>query len=226
MRLSAPPENMLNMSSRPPAFFSRSAIAAGFTPGSGMNVPRRYTTSAPTTNSRRCLSSVSLPSEASGLDWAATRLLHAAAGSLDRSLGAGGDRHALELHGALDFALLDDLHALGARLDQPGRLERVEIDDVALQRVELIEQHFGDFMRLLRAEADLRQATLQRHLATFETGLDLALAGARELALVATAGGLAETGTDAATDADTILAGTFGGLECVETHVDRLQKDC
>jgi len=43
---------------------------------------------------------------------------------------------------------------------------------------------------------------------------------------VATAGGLAETGTDAATDADAILAGTFGGLECVETHVDRLQKDC
>ena len=37
-RCSAPPENMLNMSSRPPpCCFSRRAIASGFTPGTGMN---------------------------------------------------------------------------------------------------------------------------------------------------------------------------------------------
>ena len=70
-RLSAPPENMLNMSIRPPLLDTRRAIASGFTPGTGMNEPKRKTTSAPTTNSKRCLSSVSLPSDAIPLDFGA-----------------------------------------------------------------------------------------------------------------------------------------------------------
>jgi hypothetical protein len=65
---------------------------------------------------------------------------------------------------------------------------------------------------MLRAEADLRQALLHRHLAAFEAGLDLALAGARERALVAAAGGLAEAGTDAAADALALGAGASAGL--------------
>src|SRR5262249_51835347 len=127
----------------------------------------------------RCLSSVSLPSPASMLAWdAATRysgLLHAAAGCFDRGLRARGRSDALELDRALDLALLHDLSADRARRDQAGGLQRGEIDRVALQRIELVEQHFGGVARELRAEADLRQAPLHRHLAAFETRLDLAL---------------------------------------------------
>src|SRR5215471_13418082 len=135
-------------------------------------------------------------------------LLDAAAGRFDRCLRTGGHADALELDRALDFALLDDLRLHRARGHETCRLQRSEIDRVALDRVELVEQHLGRVARHLRAEADLRQAALHRHLAAFETGLDLALAGARVLALVAAAGGLAEAGTDAAADAHADLART------------------
>ena len=51
-RASAPPENMLNMSIRPLPL-TRLLIASGFTPGTGMNEPRRNTTSAPITKKMR-----------------------------------------------------------------------------------------------------------------------------------------------------------------------------
>ena len=184
-----------------------------------MNEPRRNTISAPTTNRRRCLSSVSLPSEASMLDcddatYYSTLPPAASIAALAPAVAATP----FSLTARLSSPFMHDLGAHGAGFNEARGLERVEIDDVALQRIELVQQHFADFVRFLRAEADLRQTALQRHLAAFEARLDLALAGARELALVAAAGGLAEAGTDAATDAHAIFAGTRGWLQCVETH--------
>ena len=61
-RFRAPPENMLNMSRIEPWFCSnRMARASGLTPGTGMKVPMRYTSSAPTRKSSRWRSSVSCP---------------------------------------------------------------------------------------------------------------------------------------------------------------------
>src|SRR4030066_375012 len=61
-RSSAPPENMLNRSTIDPwVCLNISASATGSIPGTGICVPIRNTTSAPITNSRRCLRSVSLP---------------------------------------------------------------------------------------------------------------------------------------------------------------------
>src|SRR5690606_18177801 len=91
--------------------------------------------------------------------------------------------------------------------------------DLALEPLELVQEYLGGVALELRAEADLRQAHVHGHLAAFEAGLDLALARTRERTLVAAAGGLAEAGTDAATDAGALLAGAVGGLERVELHV-------
>src|SRR5690606_564347 len=91
--------------------------------------------------------------------------------------------------------------------------------DVALELVELVQEHFGRVGLELRAEADLRQAHVHRHLAAFEAGLDLALARTRERTLVTAACGLAEAGADATTDAGALLAGAVGRLERIELHV-------
>src|SRR5690606_18771753 len=58
-----------------------------------------------------------------------------------------------------------------------------------------------------------------------EAGLDLALARAREGALVAAAGGLAQAGTDAATDALALGARALGGRKCIHAHVLFLHTD-
>src|SRR5215813_9894491 len=116
------------------------------------------------TNRMRCLSSVSLPSPASMLAWDAATydsgLLDATADRFDRRLRARGHADALELDRALDLALLDDLRLHRARGHEAGRLQRSEVDRVALDRVELVEQHFGRVARHLRAKTDLRQAAL------------------------------------------------------------------
>jgi len=52
-RDSEPPENMLNMFSRPPPCSIRRVIASGLTPGTGMNEPSLKTTSAPITKKMR-----------------------------------------------------------------------------------------------------------------------------------------------------------------------------
>ena len=102
---------------------------------------------------------------------------------------------------------------------QLDRLEAGEIDFAGGQLFELVQQHFGGVVLELGAEANLRQTTLHRHLAAFETGLDLAFTGTGVRAFVAATGGLAKAGADAATDADGFLAGAFGGLESIQTHI-------
>src|SRR6478672_1113416 len=179
--------------------------------------------SAPRTNSRRERSSVNLPAPARPDNAPAVRdmpclLRQLAASGLDRGLGASGRSHALQRESLGHSALHHDLGALGIARHQLGGAQGGEVDITGRQRVQLVQQHFDGVVAQLRPEADLRQATLHRHLATFETGLDLALAGTRERTLVATAASLAEAGTDAATDAASVLACTVGGLECIELH--------
>jgi len=61
-RCSAPPENMLNMSRMVPCcWLNNVASAVGSIPGTGIWVQIRKTIKAPTTNSTRSRSSVSLP---------------------------------------------------------------------------------------------------------------------------------------------------------------------
>src|SRR5690606_37629828 len=85
-------------------------------------------------------------------------------------------------------------------------------------QLELVQEHLRGVLGGHRTEADLRQATLHRGLAAFEAGLDLALAGAGEGALVTATRGLAQAGADSATDAGTLLAGALCGLESIQTH--------
>src|SRR5450755_1750562 len=70
-RCKAPPENMLNMPSSVPFWVEKNAAnLAASMPGTGMNVPIRYTMSAPTRNSRRLRISakrVMSPKAAAGL---------------------------------------------------------------------------------------------------------------------------------------------------------------
>src|SRR3546814_6321542 len=145
------------------------------------------------------------------------RLFDLAAGSDDRRAGAGRGQQALEHELLRDLALLDDLGLLGGRRDQLGGTQDGEVD-VALELVELVQHHLRGVALDLGAETDLRQAHVHRHLAAFEAGLDLALARARERALVAAAGGLAQARTDAKTDALALLARAPGGRKCVHAH--------
>src|ERR1700733_14383463 len=133
-------------------------------------------------------------------------LLHASARRLDRGASAGRGCDAFQLDRTLDLALLHHFHAYGARGDQAGFLQHVEINGVAFDRIKLIQQHFRDVALHFRAEADLRQTALHRHLAAFEPRLPLALAGARVLTFVSAAGSLAEARTDTAANASANLA--------------------
>src|SRR5690606_25028948 len=130
----------------------------------------------------------------------------------------GGD--ALQHDLPRDLALVDDLRALGVGRHQLGLAQRGEVDGVALDQRQLVEHDLRGVGGLLRPEADLRQAHVHGHLAALEAGLDLALARARERALVAAAGGLAQAGADAAADALALGARAVGRLECVELHLD------
>src|ERR1700678_2608711 len=101
-RCRAPPENMLNMPSSGPFWGERKAPnRAASMPGTGMNVPIRYTTSAPSRNQRRLRISakrVMSPRAAVGLVVATALLnLETPAGRLDRALGALGRGNRLVL---------------------------------------------------------------------------------------------------------------------------------
>src|SRR5690606_21391049 len=68
---SAPPENILNIPRIPSDWDSNSfANTSGSIPGTGMNVPKRKTISAPITNKIRLFSSVILPTEPNKLSLA------------------------------------------------------------------------------------------------------------------------------------------------------------
>jgi hypothetical protein len=75
-----------------------------------------------------------------------------------------------------------------------------QVDFVLVQALQVGEADLAVVLQRLRLEATLGQATLQRHLAAFEADL-VVPTGARLLALVATAGGLAQARADATADA-------------------------
>src|ERR1700741_1558351 len=120
-RCRAPPENMLNMPSRVPFWVEKNAAKrAASIPGTGMNVPIRYTTSAPSRNHRRLRISakrVMSPRAAVGLvlEVATVLNLEAPAGRFDGALGALGRRDHLILDdvGLGDLAGQNNLHELG-----------------------------------------------------------------------------------------------------------------
>src|SRR5690606_28988230 len=122
-----------------------------------------------------------------------------------------------DLDRALERPGRDDLHALDAPTDQPRRLQRLE-RDVAFDLRELVHAHLVPRRRLPRPEADLRQPTLQRHLAALEADLVIS-AGAGVLTLRAAARGLALPGAAAAADARPLLAAALGGFQRVQAHV-------
>src|ERR1700732_4699288 len=115
-RCRAPPENMLNMPTSVPFWVEKNAAnRAASIPGTGMNVPIRYTTSAPSRNHRRLRISakrVMSPRAAVGLVVATVLSLESPAGRFKRALGAlgGPDRLVLDDVGLADRARQNDLH--------------------------------------------------------------------------------------------------------------------
>src|SRR5690606_10913456 len=100
---------------------------------------------------------------------------------------------------------------------QISRLERSQVSEVAGHLCELRKPHFRHCRRRLRAEADLRQAPLQRHLTAFEPHLVVA-ALASALPLDAPSAGLAPPGGGAAAHTQTRLLATRGGGDRIELH--------
>ena len=102
---------------------------------------------------------------------------------------------------------LGDLEKLGAD----------EVDFIGTQLLQVAERDFSVVLQLCRLEATLRQAALQRHLTAFEADLVVAT-GTRLLAFVSTPGGLAQTRTDAATDAALGVLCAGGRLDLIQFH--------
>src|SRR5439155_15770240 len=225
-RDSAPPENRFTI---PRIVLDRSAkkraTSAGFTPGTGMKVPMRYTTSAPMRNRTRLRIS---PKRAASLKAVAglVRLVVAigslsgldlAARGLDRGARALGHRHALQGHRPGERPGQHHLGALGARWHDARLEQRLEIDHRRLHAGELGEAHLGAARPHARAKADLRHPALQRHLPALEADLVVA-ALARALPLGAAAAGLALARGGTAAYAPGGAPGAGSGLQCVQSH--------
>jgi hypothetical protein len=217
-RESAPPENMLNMSRMPPrVWLNRRASSFGSIPGRDERSDAVDHERA-TRKIRRRLRSPSLPMVAKGLapiaclrvPYAAPGLRRelalalddldrrdAAAGLLDRGLRALGGEDAGDLEGLLDLAGEDDLGALGVGRTRPAFFRPSRSIASAPTLREVARAHLGRLGDRGREEAALGQAPLQRHLPALEADLVVA-AGARFLALVAAARGLAQARADAA----------------------------
>src|SRR3546814_16164200 len=106
---------------------------------------------------------------------------------------------------------------LSAAVDQDSLKQRDDVDHVRLETGQQIQEHVLARDLLLRAEANLRQPALQRHLAALETVL-VGAARTGMLTLVAATGRLAQARADAATDAQTRLVRTGGRLNVIQTH--------
>ena len=134
--------------------------------------------------------------------------------SRTRTLG-GGD--ALESHRTTHLTGQHDFHTLHVVVDDVGVFEALQGYDVALDLGQLGRAHFSAIHGFQRNEAELRQTAVQRLLAAFETGSDLA-AGAGSLTLVTTATGLAETATDTTARTQLFATGTWRRTQIVQLH--------
>src|SRR5580658_1993637 len=132
-------------------------------PGTGMKVPIRYTTSAPTRNSRRLRMSPRRPASASAAAgfWKAelaTSVLDLAAGRRDGRARALGDPDTLERHGLLELARQHDLGLFSPRVHDAGALEHSQVDHRRLDALQLVQAHLRPQQLHGGAEPDLRQA--------------------------------------------------------------------
>src|SRR5512134_3069982 len=119
-RSSAPPENMLNMSRMPPRCERNSSASfSGSIPGTGMNVPMRYTIRAPSRNSRRRFKSPILPMPSSELVAATIPVPLLALRPLARGHAAG--RVALALRPGNRLRGRGQLHAAAGGFDRRAR---------------------------------------------------------------------------------------------------------
>src|SRR5678815_2613136 len=175
-----------------------SASALPSMPGVGMATTRRYTASMPNVNSSRRRSSGMRPafwnpSSTGHHLGAAARLVDGRLGRRAERVRLDGQRlrqralpQHLDLLVAADEAVLRQRLAIDHRAGLEDGFELGEVDDAVLDPERI-------------AEAALRQAALERHLATLEARVCVT-AGARALPLVTAAGGLAVAGSRTAAE--------------------------
>src|SRR5260221_143559 len=96
--------------------------------------------------------------------------------------------NALERHRLLDLARENDLGVLGKHRNDARLLQGLEVNDVALDLVELMQAHFGARHGDVGGEAELRQTPVERSLTTLESDLVIATL-ASALSLDTTAAG-------------------------------------
>src|SRR5690606_38855139 len=149
------------------------------------------------------------------LTWEA--LLDAASRRLDDRPRTGRNRHPDDLHRPLELSRRDDLHALDALRHESRSLERLE-RHVAVEARELVHAHLVPGRGLARPEPDLRQPSLQRHLAALEADLVVA-AGPRVLTLRAASRRLALARARAAPDSGRRLTAARSRLQFIQPHV-------
>src|SRR6266702_537161 len=106
--------------------------------------------------------------------WLDLRLFDRAAGRFDRSSRTLRGANTLECHSLLEFTREHDFRALREDRDDPRLLQRVEVNDSALDFLELIQAHFGARHGDVGTEAELRQPAIERSLTALESDLVIA----------------------------------------------------
>src|SRR5690606_33876962 len=140
-----------------------------------------------------------------------------AASCFDRCARAFGSTNTLEGDGTTNVAGQHDFHATHVLADDVGILQALHGNNVTVDLGQFGRTHFCAIHGLERGEAEFRQTTMQRLLATLEARRDGA-AGTGGLTFVATATGLAEAATDTATRAILLRTGARSRAQIIQVH--------
>ena len=144
-------------------------------------------------------------------------MFDAAACSFDGGTGTSGRNHPPKNHCFRKRTARNHLHPSGALGNEPGRLERIQIDLLQVELGESIEAHFIDEATSAGHETELRQTALERHLTAFVTGAG-ATPRTRLLPLVPPSTSLALAGSDATTGSPTPTPRSRSRMKIVEVH--------
>src|SRR5882724_4638754 len=126
--------------------------------------------------------------------------------------------NALERHRLLDLARENDLGVLGKHRNDARLLQGLEVNDVALDLIELMQAHFGARHGPGGGEAELRQTPVERSLTTLESDLVIATL-ASALSLDATAAGFALASGCPTPHAQARTLRSMAGFQCIQSHI-------
>src|SRR5690606_13786059 len=140
--------------------------------------------------------------------------LNFTASSFDSSTSTFSNTQATNSYRSRNFTSQDHFRELDLDTDNVSCFQRVQVYNAAFNFRQVRQTDFRCDRCCARSEAELRQTTVQWHLATLETAT-YATARTRVLTFVTTTTGFAEARTDTTTQAFTRLFRAFGRRQSI-----------